>query len=124
MLSLRCCYYRFALRIFIIVTFVISAVGHIQVPIILFTFMVFGTSGLIFLLQFITDLHSLIFCSPILEPHLDLKKNRNDISEKDIFVKKLWKMHSHCCTITSTFSAHIIRAVALMLKNKCCKFEE
>lgn len=121
MLSLRYCYHNFASRIFIVVTFVICVFSHIQVPINLLTFMVFGTSGLILLLRFITYFHSLIFCSPILEPHLDLKKF-NDISEKYIFEKKCDTSIYIVVLELAFFSAHIIRAVALMLQNKCCKF--
>lgn len=123
MLSLRYCYHNFASRIFIVVTFVICVFSHIQVPINLLTFMVFGTSGLILLLRFITYFHSLIFCSPILEPHLDLKKSLM-IFLRNIFSKKsvTQALSLHCCSRIGIFSAHIIRAVALMLQNKCCKF--
>lgn len=133
MLSLRYCYHNFASRIFIVVTFVICVFSHIQVPINLLTFMVFGTSGLILLLRFITYSHSLIFCSPILEPHLDLKKF-NDISEKYIFEKKCdtsikftllfqnWHFfcthYQSCCINVTEQMLQILRVIAFLVLKK------
>lgn len=131
MLSLRYCYHSFASRIFIVVTFVICVFSHIQVPINLLTFMVFGTSGLILQLRFITYFHSLIFCSPILEPHLDLKKF-NDISEKYIFEKSMtqaftllfqnWHFfcthYQSCCINVTEQMLQILRVIAFLVLKK------
>lgn len=134
MLSLRYCYHNFASRIFIVVTFVICVFSHIQVPINLLTFMVFGTSGLILQLRFITYFHSLIFCSPILEPHLDLKKSlmiflRNIFSKKkcDTSIKftllfQNWHFfcthYQSCCINVTEQMLQILRVIAFLVLKK------
>lgn len=132
MLFLRYCYHNFASRIFIVVTFVICVFSHIQVPINLLTFMVFGTSGLILQLRFITYFHSLIFCSPILEPHLDLKKSlmiflRNIFSKKSVtqaftLLFQNWHFfcthYQSCCINVTEQMLQILRVIAFLVLKK------